>query len=94
MTSPAPPDALSGLTYVAGMTTASVPVAPGGVGVVDSAMTVSLFAWKVHATPALAVVVLYRLISLVLLGVVGWRCWPRGSELIIPRRRREDAEAA
>jgi uncharacterized protein (TIRG00374 family) len=67
-----------GLTYVAGMTASSLPVVPGGLGTVDGALALGLVAAGVAASPALAVVVLYRLISLVLIGGIGWALWLLG----------------
>jgi uncharacterized membrane protein YbhN (UPF0104 family) len=69
------------LTYIAGMTASSLPIVPGGLGTVDGALTLGLVTAGVAASPALAVVVLYRLISLVLIGAVGWVLW------LVGRRR-------
>jgi uncharacterized protein (TIRG00374 family) len=66
------------LTYIAGMTASSLPIVPGGLGTVDGALTLGLVTAGVATSPALAVVVLYRLISLVLIGAVGWVLWLAG----------------
>jgi uncharacterized membrane protein YbhN (UPF0104 family) len=66
------------LTYIAGMTASSLPLVPGGLGTVDGALAFGLVTAGAKASPALAVVVLYRLISLVLIGAVGWLLWLAG----------------
>lgn len=62
-------------TYLAGMTVSSLPLIPGGLGTVDGALIVGLVASGTRASPALAVVVLYRLISFALIGGIGWAVW-------------------
>lgn len=62
-------------TYLAGMTVSGLPLIPGGLGTVDSALIVGLVASGARATPALTVVVLYRLISFALIGGIGWAVW-------------------
>jgi uncharacterized membrane protein YbhN (UPF0104 family) len=52
---------------------------------VDGALALGLVTAGTATSPALAVVVLYRLISLVLIGAVGWVLWLAG--------RRADAGA-
>jgi putative heme transporter len=66
------------LTYIAGMTASSLPIVPGGLGTVDGALALGLVTAGTATSPALAVVVLYRLISLVLIGTVGWVLWLAG----------------
>ena len=66
------------LTYIAGMTASSLPIVPGGLGTVDGALALGLVTAGTATSPALAVVVLYRLISLVLIGAVGWVLWLAG----------------
>jgi uncharacterized membrane protein YbhN (UPF0104 family) len=66
------------LTYIAGMTASSLPIVPGGLGTVDGALALGLITAGTATSPALAVVVLYRLISLVLIGAVGWVLWLAG----------------
>lgn len=73
------------LTYVAGMTASSLPIVPGGLGTVDAALTLGLVAAGTRTSSALAVVVLYRLITLVLIGAIGWGLWLLGRN----RRRQE-----
>jgi uncharacterized membrane protein YbhN (UPF0104 family) len=63
------------IAYTAGMAAASVPLVPGGLGVVDGALTLGLTAGGTPADDAIAAVILYRLISLVLVIAVGWVLW-------------------
>lgn len=60
-----------GLTQVA----ASIPITPGGIGVVEGSMTALLIAYGVHATDAVAVVLLYRIVSFWALAPIGWATW-------------------
>jgi len=60
------------LAYAAGMTASSLTVVPGGLGVVDGALIVGILAAGTPAGPAIAAVVLYRLLSLGLVGGLGW----------------------
>ena len=59
------------LAYCAGQIAASVPVTPGGIGVVEGSITVALVAFGGAETITLAAVLLYRLISY-------WGCIPAG----------------
>jgi hypothetical protein len=77
------------LTYVAGMATSSLPIVPGGLGTVDGVLILGLMANHTTASSALAVVVLYRLISLALIGAIGWVLW-----LLARARRGPEAAAA
>ena len=69
-----------GLTQVA----ASIPITPGGIGVVEGSMTALLIAYGTHPTSALAVVLLYRIVSFWGLAPIGWAAW-LGIELAIRR---------
>lgn len=60
-----------GLTQIA----ASIPLTPGGIGVVAGSLAALLHAYGVATTGALAVVVLYRLLSFWVLVPVGWAVW-------------------
>jgi uncharacterized protein (TIRG00374 family) len=60
------------LTYTAGMAASSASLLPGGLGVVDAALTVGFVAGGIPAATALPAVLLYRLISLVGVVGVGW----------------------
>jgi putative heme transporter len=60
------------LAYCAGQIAASVPVTPGGVGVVEGSITLALVAFGGAETITLAAVLLYRLIAY-------WGCIPAGA---------------
>ena len=59
------------LAYCAGQIAASVPVTPGGIGVVEGSITLALVAFGGAETTTLAAVLLYRLIAY-------WACIPAG----------------
>jgi len=59
------------LAYCAGQIAASLPVTPGGIGVVEGSITLALVAFGGAETITLAAVLLYRLISY-------WGCLPTG----------------
>lgn len=59
------------LAYCAGQIAASVPVTPGGIGVVEGSITLALVAFGGSNTVTLAAVLLYRLIAY-------WGCIPVG----------------
>ena len=63
-----------GILVVYGLTqvSASLPVTPGGLGVVEGSMAALLIAYGVHAPAALATVLLYRIISFWGIVPVGW----------------------
>ncbi|MCU1671330.1 MAG: hypothetical protein JWP40_4257 [Blastococcus sp.] len=60
------------VAYTAGMVASSVSLLPGGIGVVDAALVLTLVAGGVPTSSALPAVLLYRLISLVGVVAVGW----------------------
>jgi uncharacterized protein (TIRG00374 family) len=60
------------LAYCLAMAAGSFGITPGGVGVVELALTASLVAAHMPADQALAAVVIYRLISFWLVMVIGW----------------------
>ena len=60
------------VAFVAGKSASSVTFVPGGLGVVDAAMILSLTAGGVPTAGATAGIVLYRMISLVLVVGIGW----------------------
>jgi hypothetical protein len=51
---------------------ASLPLIPGGLGVVEGSLAVILVAYGAHKVPALAVVLVYRLLTFWLVITVGW----------------------
>jgi uncharacterized membrane protein YbhN (UPF0104 family) len=59
------------LAYCAGQIAASMPVTPGGIGVVEGSITLALVAFGGAETITLAAVLLYRLIAY-------WACIPAG----------------
>lgn len=65
---------LSGLViaYAAGKAVATVPLLPGGIGIVEATLTAALVAGGLPASTALAGVIVYRIISFFLVAVVGW----------------------
>jgi len=63
------------ITYCAGMAAASVPIVPGGLGVVDGALILGLIAGGLTSAYAVAAVVLYRLISFGFVIGLGWLIW-------------------
>ncbi|GAA2490854.1 lysylphosphatidylglycerol synthase transmembrane domain-containing protein [Winogradskya humida] len=63
------------IAYCAGMAAASVPIVPGGLGVVDGALILGLVAGGLATGSAVAAVVLYRLISFVFVIGTGWLVW-------------------
>jgi uncharacterized membrane protein YbhN (UPF0104 family) len=71
------------IAYCAGMAAASVPIVPGGLGVVDAALILGLVAGGLTTSSAVAAVVLYRLISFGFIIGAGWLVW-----LAIRYRRR------
>jgi putative heme transporter len=60
-----------GLTQVA----ASLPITPGGIGVVEGSLTALLIAYGTRPTDAVAVVLLYRIVSFWGLAPIGWTVW-------------------
>ncbi len=63
------------LAYCAGQIASSVPVTPGGLGVVEGSLTLALVAFGGSATSTLAAVLLYRLISywsVIPTGALAW----------------------
>ncbi len=70
------------IAYCAGMAAASVPIVPGGLGVVDGALILGLVAGGLVSAYAVAAVVLYRLISFGFIIGLGWLFW-----LVIRARR-------
>ncbi len=61
------------VAYAAGKAVGSaVPLLPGGIGVVDAVLVPALTSAGMPATDAITAVLIYRLISYVLVAVVGW----------------------
>jgi len=51
---------------------ASLPLVPGGIGLVEGSLAVILVAYGAKKVPALAVVLVYRLLTFWLVIIVGW----------------------
>jgi uncharacterized membrane protein YbhN (UPF0104 family) len=60
-----------GLTQVS----ASLPITPGGLGVVEGSMAALLVGYGTPTTSALAIVLLYRIVSFWGLVPIGWAAW-------------------
>lgn len=73
------------LAYGVGAAAGVVGLTPGGVGIVEAAMSASLVASGVHHTDALASVLLYRLISFWLVTFAGWLMYVRELRLAAVR---------
>lgn len=66
-----------GILVVYGLTqvSASLPITPGGLGVVEGSLTALLVAYGTRPSSAFAVVLLYRIVSFWGLVPVGWAAW-------------------
>ncbi len=60
------------VAYGVGQIAANLPITPGGIGVVEGAMSVLLISYGMHSSTALAAVLLYRIVSFWSLVPVGW----------------------
>lgn len=60
------------IAFTAGKIVSSVPLLPGGLGIVDGTLTATLVAAGLPAVTALPAVVVYRLISFPLVAAAGW----------------------
>jgi putative heme transporter len=60
------------LVYSSGIAAQSLNVTPGGLGVTEGALGLALVATGLHASQALAAVLLYRLASFWLVALAGW----------------------
>ena len=63
------------IAYAGGMAASSLPLLPGGLGIVDGALLIALTHGGLPLAEATAAVVLYRLISFVLVAAIGWVFW-------------------
>ena len=63
------------VTYAAGMTASSLPLLPGGLGIVDGVLILALVRGGMTASTATAGVLIYRLISLGVVSLIGWLLW-------------------
>ncbi|OUS97565.1 YbhN family protein [Rhodococcus sp. NCIMB 12038] len=60
------------IAFAAAKAVASIPLAPGGLGFVDGTLIATLTAAGATASQALAAVFVYRLVSYILVALVGW----------------------
>jgi len=63
------------VAYALAQVTASIPITPGGLGVVEGSLTALLVAYGMPTETALASVLLYRAVSFWGLVPVGWTVW-------------------
>ena len=63
------------LAYGAGQLAASLPITPGGLGVVEGSITIALVAFGGDRIATVDAVLMYRLVSFWLVLVVGWGSW-------------------
>lgn len=64
------------IAYCAGMAAGgALPIVPGGLGIVDSALVLGLAAGRLPTSTAIAAVLLYRIISLGFIVGTGWAVW-------------------
>lgn len=63
------------IAYALTQISASIPVTPGGLAVVEASLATLLVAYGMGSTDAVTVVVLYRLISFWVLVPIGWAAW-------------------
>jgi uncharacterized protein (TIRG00374 family) len=76
------------VAYALSQVVASVPITPGGIGVVEGSLTGLLVAYGMPTQVALAAVLLYRAISFWGLIPLGWASW---AALALPARRNRPA---
>src|SRR5579862_6769102 len=60
------------LAFGVSQVVASLPLIPGGLGIVEGSLAVILVAYGAKKVPALAVVLVYRLLTFWLAIIVGW----------------------
>ncbi|MGH9064275.1 MAG: lysylphosphatidylglycerol synthase transmembrane domain-containing protein [Acidimicrobiales bacterium] len=63
------------VAYGLAQVSASLPITPGGVGVVEGSLTFFLVAYGMHSKAAVASALLYRIVSFWGLIPVGWSVW-------------------
>jgi len=63
------------LAYGAGQLAATLPITPGGLGVVEGSITIALVAFGSSKTTTVDAVLMYRLISFWLVLLIGWSLW-------------------
>ena len=85
-----------GILVVYGLTqiSASLPITPGGIGIVDGSMTALLHAYGVPVSGALAGTLVYRIVSFWILVPIGWATWSALENTTRRRRARRRAVGA
>lgn len=63
------------IAYSAGMAAASIPLVPGGLGIVDGTLIVGLVSSGMPTSSAIAADVLYRIVTLGFIIAAGWGFW-------------------
>lgn len=63
------------VAYALAQISASLPITPGGIGVVEGSLTFALIAYGQSASEAVAIVLLYRIVSFWGVVPLGWLSW-------------------
>jgi uncharacterized protein (TIRG00374 family) len=63
------------VAYALAQISASLPITPGGIGVVEGSLTFALIAYGQDPTQAVAIVLLYRIVSFWGVVPLGWASW-------------------
>ncbi|HWC38393.1 MAG TPA: lysylphosphatidylglycerol synthase transmembrane domain-containing protein [Acidimicrobiales bacterium] len=63
------------VAYALAQISASLPITPGGIGVVEGSLTFALIAYGQDPTQAVAIVLLYRIVSFWGVVPLGWLSW-------------------
>jgi uncharacterized membrane protein YbhN (UPF0104 family) len=77
------------VAYAAAQVVASLPITPGGLGVVEGSLTIALVAYGGSTASTVAAVVLYRILSFWIPVPLGWVSW---AGLRVEARRRPAVE--
>jgi hypothetical protein len=72
------------VAYALAQISASLPITPGGIGVVEGSLTFALIAYGQSASEAVAIVLLYRIVSFWGVVPLGWVSW---GYLVLQQRR-------
>ncbi len=63
------------VAYALAQISASLPITPGGIGIVEGSLTFALIAYGQSASEAVAIVLLYRIVSFWGVVPLGWLSW-------------------
>ena len=72
------------VAYALAQISATLPITPGGIGVVEGSLTFALIAYGQDPTQAVAIVLLYRIVSFWGVVPLGWVSW---AYLVLQQRR-------